>query len=76
MCAISGVGTAYLPKHLSSPPMLSKVCVSQSLDLCVVLHVQLFVFLSFSHCIVFPSSRYDFWLPLVVSSSFPYSTPE
>jgi hypothetical protein len=55
-----------LPEHLSSPPLLSEICVAQSLNFCVVFCRSLFVRLSFFiwHCIVWPS-----WC-FIVSSLF------
>ena len=44
-----------LPKHMSSPPMLSGVCITRSLVLCVMFCRSLFVFL------------YFFFLPIVLS---------
>jgi hypothetical protein len=45
-----------LPKHLSSIPVLVGVRVAQSLGFFAVLYG----FFSFGHCIVCPSSVYDF----------------
>ena len=61
----SGAGTAYLPEHLSSPPVFSGVRVSWSLVLCVsfVEHCFSFSTFSFGHCFLC-SSIYGFWLPL------------
>ena len=49
-----------LSEHLSSPPVLSKVQVAQSLVVCVVFCISLFLFCF--HCIVCPSSNYGLWL--------------
>ena len=55
-----------LPEHMSSPPVFSGVCVTQSLVLCVcfVDRCLSFCMVSFGHCVVCPSSIYGFWLPL------------
>jgi hypothetical protein len=55
-----------LPEHLNLPPVLSGVHVTRSLVwyVCCVDLVCPFVLLSFSHCVVCPSSIYGFWLPL------------
>jgi hypothetical protein len=62
--ATSGVGTATLPEHPSSPPVFSWVRVTGSLVLCVCFARSLFVllYLFFYHCIVCPLSIYGFWL--------------
>jgi hypothetical protein len=51
-----------LPEHLSSPPVLSGVRVTQSLVLyvCVVDRCLSFCTFSFGHCVVCPSSMYGF----------------
>ena len=53
-----------LPGHLSSPPVFSGVCVTQSLVLCVcfVDHCLSFCTFSFGHCFVCSSLIYVFWL--------------
>ena len=55
-----------LVEHLSSPPVFSKVRVTQSLVLCVcfVDRCLSFYTFTFGHCVVCPSSMYGFWLPL------------
>jgi hypothetical protein len=55
-----------LPKHLSSTPVFSGVCVTRSLALsvCVINHCLSFCPFSFGHCVVCSSSTYGFWLPL------------
>jgi hypothetical protein len=55
-----------LPEHLSSPPIFSGVCVTQSLVLCVCFVDQCLSFCTFSfgHCVVCSSLIYVFWLPL------------
>ena len=60
-----------LPYHLSSLPDFRMVRVGQSLVLCVVLSISLFVFLSFSvgHCVVCPSI-YGFWSSLCYLQTF------
>ena len=50
-----------LPEHLSSPPILSGVCVTRSLGLCVKLSRSLFVLLSF---FFWPLWCVSFWLYL------------
>jgi len=61
-------GTAYtLPRHLSSHPVFSVVHVTQSLVLCVCFVdrcLSYCPFFSFGHSIVYPSSIYEFLLPL------------
>jgi hypothetical protein len=52
-----------LPKHLSSPPVFSDVCVTRSLVLYVYL-VDRFLYFCFGHCVVCSSSIYGLWLPL------------
>jgi hypothetical protein len=61
----SGAGTATLPEHLSSPPVLSGVRVTRSLVLyvCFVDHCLSFCTSSFGHCFVCFSLIYRFWLP-------------
>jgi hypothetical protein len=52
--------------QLSSTPVFSEVRVNRSLVLCVYLvdRCLFFCTFSFSHCIVYPSSIYGFWLPI------------
>jgi hypothetical protein len=52
-----------LLEHLSSPQVFSRVCVTQSLVLCVMFCRSLFV-LFFCDGIICPSSIYGFSLPL------------
>jgi hypothetical protein len=54
-----------LPEHLSSPPVLSVICVVWSLDFCIMFCTLLLAFchFTFGHCIIYPSI-YGFWLPL------------
>ena len=59
-----------LPEHMSSPPVFSVVCVAQSLIFCVVFCRSLFVCFTLDHCIVCPSSHYDFWLRLWYIQTF------
>ena len=51
---------------LSSPPLFSGVRVTRSLVLCVCCVDRCLSFcpFSFDHCDVWPSSIYEFWLPL------------
>ena len=53
-----------LPEHLSSPPIFSGVCVTQSLVLCVCFVDQCLSFCTFSfgHCVVCSSLIYVFLL--------------
>ena len=55
-----------LPKHLSSPPVFSRVRVTRSLVLCVCFVDRCLSFCPFSscHCVVCSSSMYGFWLPI------------
>jgi len=55
-----------LLEHLSSPPVFSGVHVTQSLVLCVCFVDRCLSFcpFSFDHCVVCPSSIYEFWLSL------------
>ena len=53
-----------LPGHMSSPPVFSGVRVARSLVFCVVFCRSLFVFFSFVHYVVCPSSIYGCWLLL------------
>jgi hypothetical protein len=61
-----------LPKHLSSPPVLSGVCVSRSLVVCIcfVDHCMSFCPFSFGHCVVCHSSIYGFWFPVGIFNLF------
>ena len=54
-----------LPEHLSSPPVISGVCVTQSLVLCVCFVDRCLSFcpFSFGRCVVC-SSIYSLWLPI------------
>ena len=54
-----------LPEHLSSPPVLSGVCVIRSLVLCVCFVDRCLSFCTFQlgHYVVCTSSIYGFWLP-------------
>ena len=63
---ISGPGTAYLPRHLSSSPVFSGVRVARSsvLYVCFVDRCLSFCTFSFGNCVVCSSSIYGFWLPL------------
>ena len=77
MSTICGAGTAYPREHLSSPPVLSGVRVSQSLVFCVVFCKSLFVlFLSVGYAITlsvplqFTASDYPFYCN--ASSNFSY----
>ena len=54
----SGTGTTTLPEHLSAPPTFSEDRAARSLDSYVVFCKSLFVL--FNHCIVYPSSIYNF----------------
>jgi hypothetical protein len=60
-----------LREHLSSSPVFSGVRLSQSVDLCVcfVNRCLFFCTFSFGHSVVFLSSIYGFWFPLVSSNS-------
>ena len=55
------------PEHLSSPPVFSGVPVTRSLVLyvCFVYRCLSFSTFSFGYCVVFSSSIYGFWLPLI-----------
>ena len=55
-----------LPEHLISPPVLTGVRVTRSLDLyvCFVGRCLSFCTFSFDHCVVCSSSIYECWLPL------------
>ena len=61
-----GAGTAVIPEHMSSPPVFSGVRGTRSLVLyvCFVNRCLSFCTFSFGHCVVCPSSIYEFWLPL------------
>ena len=71
--AISGAGTAYTSDHLSSTPVFSGVCVTQSIVLCVCfvdrcLSFWRFSFFFWSLCCLF----FNLWIlytPLVSSNS-------
>ena len=61
-----------LPEHLTSPPMFSGVCDTQSLVFCVMFCRLLFVLLPFFFwplCCLCPSI-YGFWLPLWYLTTF------
>ena len=58
------------PVHMSSSPVFSGVRVVQSLVFWVMFCRLLFVLFSFVHCVVFPSSINDFWLPLWCLQTF------
>ena len=51
-----------LPDYMSPPPVFSGVCVTRSLVLCVCFVDRCLLF--FGHCVVRPSSVYEFSLPL------------
>ena len=55
-----------IPEHLSSLPVFSGVRVTRSLVLyvCFVDRCLSFCTFSFGHCVVCPSTKYGFWLPL------------
>ena len=54
-----------LSEHLSSSPVFSGVRVTRSLVLCVCFADRCLPFcpFSFDHCVVCPSSIYEFWSP-------------
>jgi hypothetical protein len=65
-----------LPNHMSSSPVFSGVRVTRSLVLCVCFVDRCLSFRPFSlgHCVVSPLSIYGFWLPLLVSSNYSYTS--
>jgi len=67
-----------LPEHLSSPPVLSGVCVTRSLVLCVcfVDHCLFFCTLSFGHYFVCSSSIYDSDYPFGIFKLFLVNTSD
>jgi hypothetical protein len=65
------LGTAYLPKHLSSLPDFCGVCVVQSLLFCVVFCGNVCHF-SYDHFIVCPSSISGCWLSFWHLQTFLY----
>ena len=52
-----------LPEHPSSSPVFSGIRVTRSLVLCVMFCRSLPAPFSFGHCVVCPSSIYEYWLP-------------
>ena len=70
--ATSESGTGYLSGAPVFTPGLSGVCVTRSLVVCVMFCRSFFFlasFFSFGHCVVCPSSIYEFRLPLSSSSN-------
>ena len=63
-----------LSEHLSSPPVFGGVRVTRSsvLCMCFVDGCLSFCPFSFSHLVVYPSSIYGFWLPLLYIQLFLY----
>jgi hypothetical protein len=62
-----------LPKHLSSPLVFSGIRVApfaRASVFCFVRHYLSFCTFSFGHCVVYPSSIYEFLLPLWYLQTF------
>ena len=73
--ATSGVKTVYPSGAIEFISVFSGARVTRSLVLCVCLVDRCLSFCSFSfgHCVVCPSSIYEFWLPLWYLQTLPVS---